>query len=249
MENEEIIKNAKKISQDILNKGQNIMPMCQVYRKDGTIEIIGMQFDGYQSKEKARDFLKKHILQKEVEKYVVIFDAKMTTMSREKENKEPQVTDVVLISIYTPKDKITRGYPYKKDKKLTDNEEEIIKLDGREGQDCWDVWGESVKLGTKEQKAYQEYKNRHRELYKGIDSKDDILIDLKKKGKVEEIDIGLNFKIKIYRHKNKVMFEAINAQGKIFIASPTMEDDDDFKRRLKEITVIMKMVGDKLEKS
>jgi hypothetical protein len=248
MENEEIIENAKRISQDILNKGQSIIPICQVFRKDGTIEVIGMQFDGYEAKEKMREMLKKFILQKEVEKYVITFDAKMTTMSREKEGKEPQVMDVVLISVYSPQNRITRGYPYGKDKKLTDKEDEIIKMDRRDGQDCWDIWGESVKLGTKEQKAYQEYKNKHRELYKGIDSQDDALIDLKKKGKIESIDIGMGFKLKIYRLKNKVMFEALNAHGEIFIASPAMNEDEDFKKRLKEVTHIMKMVGDKLEK-
>ena len=232
MENEEILKNARRISQEALNRGEKITPICQIYRKDGKLEIIGMQFDDYRSKEKMREMLKKHILQREIEKYVIIFDAKMTTMSREKENKEPQVLDVVLISIYTPKNRITRGYPYGKDKKLIDTGDDIIKLDSREGQDCWDIWGEEVKLGSKEQIAYQEYKRKHRELYRGVDTQEDIIFDLKKKGKTEIIDLGLGFSLKVYRLKDKVMFEARNTQGNIFLSSQAMEDDDEFKQKI-----------------
>lgn len=248
MENENIIKFAKEMSQEILDKGKKVMPMCLLFKKDGNIEIIGMDFEGYEDKEKARTDLKNYLVGKSIDKYTIIFDAKMTVLNKNGKN-VPKVRDIIMISIYTAKDKITRGFPYYEDKQLLENDKDTIKLDGRkDSKDCWDIWGEEVPFDTKEQKEYQEYKQAHRELYKGIDRNEDEIHEIKTNGEKEIVNFPLKFYMEIYRYKGKALFEAFNQNKELFFATPVINNDKEFQEALARIKDVLTRLGKNLER-
>lgn len=252
MENEKIIKQAKELSQKTLDRGEEPIPICLAFRKDNAMEIIGVPFKNNKEKEGVRSFLKNHLTKIPLEKYAIIFDAKMTKWNKEDLKKEPEIVDTIIISVYTAQDKITQIFPYYKEKKLIDTE--MIEIKGRtkntdkdKAFDCWDIWGEEVPYSeTSEQ--YNEYKRNHRELYRGLEKEEDEIYDLKKKGKLEVFDMAFGYSMKIYRLDKKVMFEAINGQGKVFLSSKAIDDDEDFKKKLKEVKAMIRMVGEQLDK-
>ena len=241
-----IIENAKRISQKLLDKGEKILPVCMVFNKDKTSEIIGMSFDGGKSKEMMREMLKKQLLQKDLEKYVIIFDTKMTTM--DKSGRTRKVQDAIFISIYSPKYKIARGFTYGANRKIKDNEKDVIKIDGRDEKagDMWDIWGKGIEE-SEVQESYINYKKLHPELYRGVDTKQDEIYDLRVKGKAEVIDIGMGFTLKIYRLNNRVFFQCFNAEGTPFLSSKIMDEDKEFKENLNEVVKTIKMVGGKFD--
>lgn len=170
MENKDIINSAVEISQKVLDKGDRILPMCLIYNKDNSCEIIGLSFDG-NSKEQMRFLLKKYLLNKpNMEKYAIVFDTKMTKMDM-KGKDTPEVNDVVLVSIYSSKSKIGRGYVYHEDKKLITKPSDVVKFDGRKKNfyDCWDIWGEETPIGSKINEEYNKFKQENPEKYKGVD--------------------------------------------------------------------------------
>jgi hypothetical protein len=251
MENKEIIEQAKKLSQSVLDRGENIVPICLVFKKDNTMEIIGLPFANGNEKEKARTWLKERLIKTPLEKYAVILDAKMTMLDINKKE-EPKVTDVVIISIYSTKNRILQAYPYYKEKKLMDDQMiEIAKgREGKEGEnkvyDCWDIWGEETSCDENSD-AYNKYKNSHRELYRGLEHEEDENYDLKSKGKVEVFNMEFGCLLKIYRLDKKVMLEAIGKKGNVFFASDVMDDNDKFNKILADLKIMMKMLGDKLK--
>lgn len=255
MENTEIIEYAKKMSQDILNRGEEIMPMCLIFKKSGNIEIIGMQFSGENSKEHMRNELKKYIVNKDIEKYAMIMDAKMTAMDREnklntkgKVKAKPIVTDVVLISVYSAQDKLTRSFPYYEDKQLLDNEESITITGRKDTHDAWDIWGEEVQLNDDFNKDYQKFKNENRGLYKGLDKDEDDIYEIKTRGKLQTIQLPLKFHMDIYRYKKQAIFEAFNAQGKKFFATGAMDDDKVFEEKMANIKDMLTKLGADFER-
>jgi hypothetical protein len=251
MENEEIIENAKRISQKALDRGEELIPTCLAFRKDNAMEVIGVPFKNNKEKEGVRTFLKEHLTRIPIEKYAVIFDAKMTMWNQKNPKEEPKVLDTIIISVYTAQDKLTRIFPYYKDKKLV--EKEMVEMKGRnEGEakayDCWDIWGEEVPI-TDNTEKYWEFKRTHRELYRGLEKEEDEIYDLKTKGKIEIFDMAFGHSLKIYRLNGKVLFEAINGKGEIFLSSKAMDDDNEFKMKLEEVKEVIKMVGEKLDEN
>jgi hypothetical protein len=242
MENEEIIEQAKKISQKALDRGEELIPTCLAFRKDNKMEIIGIPFKNNMEKEKLRTFLKEHLTKTPLEKYAVIFDAKMTMWDKKNPQEEPKVLDTIMVIIYTAKNKITKIFPYYKDKKLVEDDEfSKLEMNGRDNKvyDCWDIWGEEVPI-SKDTKKYWEFKRTHRELYRGLEKEEDEKYDLKTKGKIEIMDIGFEHSLKIYRYQKKLLFEAINPKGEVFLASNVMDDDKEFNEKLKEVKEIFK---------
>jgi hypothetical protein len=172
MENKEIIENAKRLSQETLNKGEEIIPICLAFHKDKKeMHVIGVPFKNGQEKEVIRKFLREHLLKMPLEKYAIIFDVKMTAWDIKEPNKKPSVIDAVMVSIYTAQDKLTQVYPYYKERKLMENE--MMEIKGRgigkdKLYDCWDIWGEEVPFDTEEraliqrtiEKGYREFKQR-----------------------------------------------------------------------------------------
>jgi len=241
-EYEEMINFAKQRSQEILDKGEEIMPMCMAYRKDDTIEIIGVLFQT-ENKEEIRLSLKRHLLGKPLQKYMVVFDAKMT-MYDPKDMNKAKVMDTVLITIYTPQNKMMRAYPYSSNKKLKENE--VIKMDGRDKMfDCWDIWGEEVPFNDKEQNKYQNFKDDNPDLYRGLDKKldkdRDKIKEVKEKGKLERVEMALNFHMDIYRYKNKSVLEVFNGAGKNFISTKVI-DDKNFEEKIEELKNILERI-------
>lgn len=248
MENEEIIQFAKRMSQDILNKGDEVMPMCLIFKKDGNIEIIGMHFEGETSKEKMRNELKKYILNKEIDKYVVVFDAKMTAMDKDDKKSKPIVTDVILVGIYTAKEKLMKSFPYSEDKKLKDNEEVIVMTDRKGTHDSWDIWGEEMPYDADTNLEYQKLKRENRGLYIGLDKTEDKIHEVKTKGKLELINLPLKFRIEIYRYKGKAIFESFNAQNEVFFATTVVDDDDEFQAKINHVKIILTKLGKEFER-
>jgi hypothetical protein len=249
--NEEIIENARRLSQDTLSKGKKIIPKCLIYTKSNSIEIMGLEFRGYKGKEEARKFLRKYIAEKDVDRYVIIFDTKMTIFDTKMtimENKtQPEVIDAVMISIYTAKDKITKCFPYYKDKKLRDDDKYSITLNGRVNKeyDCWDIWGKEMPSDTEFNKKYQEFKDAHNELYRGLDADDDEYADLKNKGKLEKLELKFGVHIDIYRLGNKALIEGINSKGEVFFSGKG-ENNEDFNKRIEFFKDIINKFGDNL---
>jgi hypothetical protein len=237
---EEFIKRAKNMSQEMLNE-DGVKPICLVFQKDSdTIEVININFNS-DNKEAIRLAFKRYLLNKKIDKYVTIFDAKMTSLDKVQKNVQV-VKDVIIISVYSAKDKIVRAYPYGKDKILIDDEDTIIKMDGRDNfQDCWDIWGEETDIDSDTNKKYQKYKNENKELYKGCLSEDDEkMVDIKTNGKTEVFDMGMGFSLKIYRNKGKIAFEAYNDKGKVFLSSKVMDENEDFEGSFEDKLKVVK---------
>ena len=170
MENKDIIKMGKETSQKILNDGQRIIPMCLVNHKDGKVGIIALPMGSPEQKGITRQVLFKFILNQEIEKYALIMDTKMTSADGKAENpyEKAKVKDVIIINIYSPKEKEMIGFEYGEDKQIKDKP--VFKIKGRKDKmmDMWDLWGNQEDISPEVNDKYQKFKKENPDKFKGV---------------------------------------------------------------------------------
>ena len=164
----EIFESIKKENNDFIRKGQDIRPFIYVIDKNYRMQVVILIFKGREEK----DFVRKQILKIIANKenmlgYISVFDTKLT--KRNKKTEEVQVTDAILVTLYTSKEKIMEMIEYKDGKII---KKHIIKGRKKGMIDEWDFWGEKFdefdEKSIKELKEYQRYKDEHKNLYKGL---------------------------------------------------------------------------------
>lgn len=167
MDKDKIIKMATEISQRMLDEGSSILPIC-IIEKEKEVNIIGFPFRNNEEKEIYRNLLFSMILNEKVVSYTLIMDTKMTIADTILKNpySKAKIKDVILINIYTPKDKQMVGLEYV-NKKI--KAKPLVDVSGRiEGSaDLWDLWG-NQEMNDKINKDYQRFKKDNPDKYRGV---------------------------------------------------------------------------------
>jgi hypothetical protein len=132
----EMLEEFKKCACKCIEKDGFHTPLCIPVNKNNSIKIIGFPFKNLNEKEILKNWLKDNLVKSDIKAYFIIVDTKMTSYS-EKE-KEREVKDALIINLYTASEKICWILPYK-DKTMI---QEFIKIEGRGGNDSFDIWGE-----------------------------------------------------------------------------------------------------------
>ncbi len=154
-----------KINDDQITKMDEIHPMCFLIKKDYNITPVLFAFNGHDEKVRMRKQLKKFIVEQDILGYILIMDTKMTMIDK-KGKDPPKVTDAIIRTLYTPKEKKMEMVIYK-DHKIT----KIMrpnKKDTKKTQDEWDLWGKGIEWDDKTSKDYHKFKMDNKELYEGV---------------------------------------------------------------------------------
>jgi hypothetical protein len=157
-----IFKSLSEANDQIIKKEKNsFMPICALISKENIVTIMGMMFRNGAEKEHMRNAILKHISEQSIKAYILILDTKMTKMEP---NKEREVKDVSMRTIYTPKGDYMEAIIYK--------DGEIIEKRDTKGMNFkseWSLWGEHPDYTDPEvAKAlndYKKYKSEHKEIY------------------------------------------------------------------------------------
>lgn len=163
---QDIMKIFKEISKinDMYIKAGNIMPTCFMLDKGKISTMIGMAYRSSKEKEFVREQIKKYVLKNGVKAYILMQDAIMTMI--DKKTGKHETIDVIIRSIFTPKDKYLEILYYKDKKIIKKNvmTTEQIKTFSSE----WNVWND-VEIKDFDYKAYQKIKDENPERYKEVE--------------------------------------------------------------------------------
>ena len=150
-------------SNDELIKLGSITPMCFLIKKDNTITAIAMIFKNGDEKIAMRNILKKFILKRRTRAYILMQDSIMTMI--DKKTGKHETKDVIIRTIFTPKEKYMEIVEYKNKKII--KKKVITSKDSMKFSSEWNIW-EDVEFDNYDNEAYQKIKRDNPEDYKEV---------------------------------------------------------------------------------
>jgi hypothetical protein len=184
----ELFEDFSKVSDKIIEdkKRKGIQAVCIILEKNENEDendcnkiLVPLSYMNYQEKVETRNSLFRIIMEKKIEGYILVQDAKMTIIDKKEPTKEPIVQDVVLRGLYSNKLKIKEAVIYDDKKriileknKLLDNEDKKITKELKGVIDEWDIYGEWWDKDNTEHKKFMEdyikFKKENPDKFEGV---------------------------------------------------------------------------------
>lgn len=152
-----------KANDKIIQTCDSVQQMCFILDKGKVITPIAMMFKNSEEKEMMRDKIKKFVAESKCKAYILIHDSIMTMIDAKTGKHETQ--DVVVRSIFTPKEKYIEIVTYK-DKKIIEKKKFSSK-EAIQFRSEWNIW-EDVEIKDYDNSAYEKIKRDNPDEYKDV---------------------------------------------------------------------------------
>lgn len=159
-----------KQNDELIESGSKLLPVAILLRKNTSWEkqpeigILGMCFKSHKEKNYMRNILKTCILRGKIDAYVLFLDSILSMANKKGEIID--TFDVVVRSLYTPNEKISKYVRYKDSKII---KEVDLTEQYKDSKDFWDFFREPTEqIDKKTLEMYEKFKKNHPELYKDV---------------------------------------------------------------------------------